>query len=136
MSVPSGGVRGAAASAAAEEKAGAEKGEAEPPLPRPASAAAATQPLPAGELQDKSLLDLESPEMLLSPARAHRAGKGSANRIEADGGGDFFFFFEGGGRRGRKKSCQNVAVGHLNWSEAGPLLPLLPISLTALARDA
>ena len=91
MSVPSGGVRGAAASAAAEEKAGAEKGEAEPPLPRPA--AAATQPLPAGELQDKSLLDLESPEMLLSPARAHRAGKGSANRIEADGGGDFFFFF-------------------------------------------
>ena len=90
MSVPSGGVRGAAASAAAEEKAGAEKGEAEPPLPRPA--AAATQPLPAGELQDKSLLDLESPEMLLSPARAHRAGKGSANRIEADGGGDFFFF--------------------------------------------
>ena len=134
MSVPSGGVRGAAASAAAEEKAGAEKGEAEPPLPRPA--AAATQPLPAGELQDKSLLDLESPEMLLSPARAHRAGKGSANRIEADGGGDFFFFFEGGGRRGRKKSCQNVAVGRLNWSEAGPLLPILPISLTALARDA
>ena len=134
MSVPSGGVRGAAASAAAEEKAGAEKGEAEPPLPRPA--AAATQPLPAGELQDKSLLDLESPEMLLSPARAHRAGKGSANRIEADGGGDFFFFFEGGGRRGRKISCQNVAVGHLNWSEAGPLLPILPISLTALARDA
>ena len=133
MSVPSGGVRGAAASAAAEEKAGAEKGEAEPPLPRPA--AAATQPLPAGELQDKSLLDLESPEMLLSPARAHRAGKGSANRIEADGGGDFFFF-EGGGRRGRKRSCQNVAVGHLNWSEAGPLLPILPISLTALARDA
>ena len=134
MSVPSGGVRGAAASAAAEEKAGAEKGEAEPPLPRPA--AAATQPLPAGELQDKSLLDLESPEMLLSPARAHRAGKGSANRIEADGGGDFFFFFEEGGRRGRKKSCQNVAVGRLNWSEAGPLLPILPISLTALARDA